>query len=170
AFPPTIPSTGEGGFQSAALKMLFNPPSAFYTIAAGLTQPILDGFRLRGVLEQTKARQQELLELYRKSVVSGFVDVDRALIAVQESARREVMQRQAVVAARRAFDISETRFREGTIDLVTVLITQQTLFQAEDVLAQARLLRLQAVVSLFQALGGGWAKVAPEALLTNEAA
>jgi outer membrane protein TolC len=61
-----------------------------------------------------------------------------------------------VASSRRAFEISETRLREGAVDLVTVLNTQQTLFQAEDTLAQARLARLQAVVGLFQALGGGW--------------
>ncbi|HEV2000771.1 MAG TPA: TolC family protein, partial [Xanthobacteraceae bacterium] len=55
-----------------------------------------------------------------------------------------------------AFNFAETRLREGTVDLVTVLTTQQTLFQAEDLLAQARLARLQAIVSLYQALGGGW--------------
>jgi outer membrane protein TolC len=52
--------------------------------------------------------------------------------------------------------------REGTVDLITVLITQQALFQAQDVLAQAQLSRLQAVVSLFQALGGGWQKPAKD--------
>ena len=59
-------------------------------------------------------------------------------------------------ASRRAFSISEQRLREGTIDLITVLNTQQTLYQAQDALAQARLARLQAIVSLYQALGGGW--------------
>jgi outer membrane protein TolC len=61
-----------------------------------------------------------------------------------------------VRAAREAFNLSEQRLREGTVDLVTVLTTQQTLFQAQDTLAQVRFARLQAVVSLFQALGGGW--------------
>ena len=75
---------------------------------------------------------------------------------MQQTARRERLQREVVRSSRRAFEISETRLREGTVDLVTVLNTQQTLFQAEDNLAQARLARLQAVVSLFQALGGGW--------------
>ena len=65
-------------------------------------------------------------------------------------------RRGARQVTRRAFEIYETRLREGTVDLVTVLQTQQTLFQAEDALAQVRLARLQAVISLFQALGGGW--------------
>jgi outer membrane protein, multidrug efflux system len=61
-----------------------------------------------------------------------------------------------VTSSRRAFDVSEQRLREGTIDLVTVLQTEQTLFTAEDALSQAQLARLQAIVSLYQALGGGW--------------
>jgi NodT family efflux transporter outer membrane factor (OMF) lipoprotein len=158
AFLPSIQLTGEGGYQSAVLKSLLRPESAFYNIAAGLTQPIFDGLRLQGQLDLQVGRRDELLQLYRKAIVNGFADVERALIAVQQTARRESLQREVVRSSRTAFDISETRLREGTIDLVTLLNTQQTLFQAQDVLAQAQFDRLNAVVALFEALGGGWQK------------
>lgn len=156
AFFPSIQLTGEFGYQSVLLKTLFMPQSAFYTMAGSLTQPIFDGFRLKGQFDLQKGRQDELLQAYRKSVISAFTDVDNALIAVQETAARERLQREVVANSRRAFELSEQRLREGTVDLTTVLSTQQTLFQAEDTLAQVRLARLLAVVSLFQALGGGW--------------
>jgi NodT family efflux transporter outer membrane factor (OMF) lipoprotein len=156
AMLPTITLTADGGYASAALRTLLRPESALFAAAAGLTQPIFDGWRLQGQLDLTRGRQDELLQLYRRSVVSAFGDVERALIAVQQSARRELLQREVVRASRTAFEISETRLREGAVDLVTVLNTQQSLFQADDALAQARLARLQAVVALFQALGGGW--------------
>jgi outer membrane protein TolC len=136
--------------------MLLRPESVFYNLAAGLTQPIFDGARLFGLLDLQRGRQDEFLQAYRKAVINAFADVDRALIAVQQTARRERLQREVVTSTRRAFEIAETRLREGTVDLITVLNTQQALFQAQDTLAQARLLRLQAVVGLFQALGGGW--------------
>jgi outer membrane protein TolC len=158
AFLPSIQLTGEGGYQSAVLKSLLRPESAFYNIAAGLTQPIFDGLRLQGQLDQAVGRQDELLQLYRKAIINGFADVERALIAVQQTALRERLQREVVRSSRTAFDISETRLREGTIDLVTLLNTQQTLFQAQDVLAQDQFDRLNAVVALFEALGGGWQK------------
>ena len=88
--------------------------------------------RLQGQLDFQVGRQDELLQLYRKAIVNGFADVERALIAVQQTARRERLQREVVRSSRTAFDISETRLREGTIDLVTLLKTQQTLFQAQD--------------------------------------
>ena len=156
AMLPSITLTGEGGYASAALRTLVRPESAFFTLAGGLIQPLLDGWRLQGQLDFERARQEELLQLYRRAVVSAFGDVERALIAMQQSARREQLQREVVRSSRRAFEISDTRLREGAVDLVTVLNTQQSLFQAEDNLHQARLARLQAVVAMFQALGGGW--------------
>jgi multidrug efflux system outer membrane protein len=156
AFFPSITLTGQGGYATGALKLLFTPQSALYQIAANLTQPIFDGFTLEGQLEQAQGRQLELLQLYRKAIVSAFGDVEIALIAVQDSVERERLQQQVVDSSQRAFDISDTRLREGTIDLVTLLIVQQTLFQSQDTLATARLERFQAVLSLFQALGGSW--------------
>jgi NodT family efflux transporter outer membrane factor (OMF) lipoprotein len=161
AMLPSIQLTGEGGWASAALRTLIRPESAFWTLTAGLVQPLLDGWRLQGQLDLQRGRQEEALQLYRRAVVSAFGDVERALIAVQQSARREVLQREVVRSSRRAFEISETRLREGAVDLITVLNTQQSLFVAEDNLHQARLARLQAVVSLFVALGGGW-PIAPK--------
>ncbi len=156
AFFPSISLTGQGGFQSSALRLLFTPEAAFYQVAGNLAQPIFDGGRLQGQLELEEGRQQEALQNYRRSVVSAFGDVERALIAIADTAERERLQRVVVTSSRRAFDIAETRLREGTFDLVTVLQTQQTLFQAQDNLAEARLARLQAVLSLYQALGGSW--------------
>ena len=155
-FLPSITLTGEGGYQSAILKTLLRPESAFYTLTAGLTQPIFEGGRLLGNLDLQKGRQDELLQNYRKSVISAFSDVETALINVRQTALRERLQRAVVDSSRRAFDISEQRLREGTIDLVTVLQTQQTLYTALDTLVVARLAHIQAIVSLYQALGGGW--------------
>jgi NodT family efflux transporter outer membrane factor (OMF) lipoprotein len=155
-FLPSITLTGEGGYQSAILKTLLRPESAFYTLAAGLTQPIFEGGRLLGNLDLQKGRQDELLQNYRKAVISGFADVENALDAIRQTAQRERLQREVVTSSRRAFDIAEQRLREGTVDLVTVLQTQQTLYQADDALVQARLAHVLAIVSLYQALGGGW--------------
>jgi outer membrane protein TolC len=153
---PSITLTGEGGYQSAILRTLLRPESAFYTATAGLLQPIFDGGRLLGNLDVQKGKQDELLQTYRKSVISAFADVENALDSIRQNAEREKLQRDVVTSSRRAFDIAEQRLREGTVDLVTVLQTQQTLYQAEDALAQARLAHVQAIVSLYQALGGGW--------------
>jgi NodT family efflux transporter outer membrane factor (OMF) lipoprotein len=155
-FFPSIQLTGQGGYQSAALVSLFQPHAAFFSLVGGVTQPIFDGGRILGNFKYTKAQQDELLQTYRKTVVSAFADVDNALVAIRQTTERLRLQREVLAASRRAFELSEQQLRAGTADIVTVLNTQLTLFQAEDSLSQAQLARLQAIVSLYQALGGGW--------------
>jgi NodT family efflux transporter outer membrane factor (OMF) lipoprotein len=155
-FFPSIQLTGQGGYQSAALASLFTPQSAFFTMAAGLTQPIFDAGRIQANFDLQKAAQDEMLQTYRKTVISAFADVDTALVALRQTTERLRLQRMVVASSRRAFELSERQLRAGTADIVTVLNTQLTLFQAEDSLAQAQLARLLAAISLYQALGGGW--------------
>jgi NodT family efflux transporter outer membrane factor (OMF) lipoprotein len=155
-FLPSITLTAEGGYESAVLKTLLRPESALYSVAAGLLQPVFEGGRLTGNLELQRGRQEELLNAYRKAVISGFSDVETALANIRLTAERERLQGAVITSAREAFNVSEQRFREGTLDLVTVLQTQQTLYTAEDALVVARLAHVQAVLSLYQALGGGW--------------
>jgi NodT family efflux transporter outer membrane factor (OMF) lipoprotein len=162
AFFPTLTLTAQGGVQASVFKWLSQPEAAAWQAAAGLTQPIFDGGLLQGQLDQQKGRQDELLQIYRKAIIQAFADVDSALAATRQLAIRERLQTEVVASSRRAFTIAEQRLREGTVDIITVLTTQQTLFQAQDTLATVRLLRLQATVALFQALGGGWGATVAE--------
>jgi outer membrane protein, multidrug efflux system len=155
-FFPSIQLTGQGGYQSSALSSLFQPHAAFFSMVGSLTQPIFDGGRILGNFEFTKARQDELLQTYRKTVVQSFADVDNALVSIRQTTIRLRLQREVVASSLRAFQLAEQQLRAGTADIVTVLNTQLTLFQAEDSLWQAQLARLLAIVSLYQALGGGW--------------
>ena len=155
-FFPSIQLTGAGGYQSSSLVSLFQPHAAFFNVVGSLTQPIFDGGRILGNFEFTKAKQDELLQAYRKTVVSAFADVDNALVSIRESTEKLRLQREVVAASRRAFQLAEQQLQAGTADIVTVLNTQVALFQAEDALSQAQLARLLAIVSLYQALGGGW--------------
>ena len=161
AFFPTITLTGNLGFQSVTLANLIRPEAIAASLAQGLTQPIFNGGNLEGQLQLAKGREVELIEAYRKAIVTALSEVENALIAVRQTARHENLQLAAVAAANRAYQITQERLREGTIDVVTLLNTQLTLFQAQDQLVQTRLQRLQATVSLYQALGGGWTRDIP---------
>jgi NodT family efflux transporter outer membrane factor (OMF) lipoprotein len=161
AFFPNITLTGTLGLRSAALNSLFGPGAWFYTAAASLTQPIFDGGVLLGTFELQKGLQAQTLQVYRKTILSAFSNVEQSLIAVQQTSAQERIQENVVKASRRAFTLSEQQMNSGTVNMVTLLQVEQTLFTAEDQLAQDRLARLLAAVSLFQALGGGWPPVTP---------
>ncbi|MET0536394.1 MAG: efflux transporter outer membrane subunit [Xanthobacteraceae bacterium] len=156
AFFPTISLSAQGGYDATVFRLLLTPQTAFYNVAVNISQPIFDGLRLQGNLELQQGRQFEFLKAYCQSILAGFRDVEIALIAIDDEAKRERLLSVAVASSRRAFALAETRLREGVADLVVVLQTQQTLFTNEDALVLSRLARLQAVLSLYQALGGSW--------------
>ena len=104
-----------------------------------------------------KGRQDELLADYKLAVVTAFSDVDRALTALKLYAEEEQLTRESLTASRRALQLSEERLRQGVLDVVTLLQTEQTLFTTQDTLVQVRLLRLTEAVALYQALGGAYA-------------
>jgi NodT family efflux transporter outer membrane factor (OMF) lipoprotein len=156
AFFPDIQLTADGGVATAALSSLFGAASPFYTISAALTQPIFEGGRLEGQLEFSQARYDELVQNYRKSVVSAFSDTEDALAATQFTRLQQQRQQDAVDRARRAYTISTAQLRAGTVNLLTVLNTENSLFPAEEALVQAKLAQVEASVSLIKALGGGW--------------
>ena len=153
---PTVTLTASGGFQSLALESLLQPGSAIFTLASAVTQPIFRGGALIGQVRLSEAQARELLADYRQAILSALQDTEDAVVALRQSTEQERLQAEAVRAAERAYALSEEQLRVGTIDLVTLLNTQQTLFNARNQLVTAQLARLQAAVALFRALGGGW--------------
>lgn len=156
AFFPQIGLTGSAGFASTALSHIFNPSSFVWDIGASLLETIFNGGLHAAQSDLAKAREKELIATYRSTVLNAFSDTESALGQVSSLADQQRLTEEQVSAAAEAFRISELQYREGVTDLLSVLQTQQTLFTAQDTLVQIKLARLQAVVSLYQALGGGW--------------
>lgn len=156
AMLPNVQLAGKLGLQSLTLQNLLRPEAALASLASSITQPIFDGGNLQGQLDSNRAVQEQLLLAYRKSIISAFADVENALAAVRLQSQHEQLQSEAVKSSRRAYDINTKILKEGTIDLVNLLNSEQSLFNAQDALVQIRLAKFQAYVSLTQALGGGW--------------
>jgi multidrug efflux system outer membrane protein len=153
---PDIQLTAGGGYESTALAGLLSPANQVYSVAAGLTQPIFHGGALRAQVAFSKARYTELLTTYHKTVLTAFSNVEDALVATQQTAELQKRQQEAVTTAKRAFEFAERQMSAGTVNILTVLNTENALFSAQDQLVQDNFLRLQALVDLFTALGGGW--------------
>jgi len=156
ALLPSISLTGSAGLASNALINFLNAPTAALALGASLLQPIFDGGRLSAQVDVAASGERELVEAYRKSILAALADVEGALAAGGRTADQEALQAQVVEQARIALRLAEIRYREGVDDLLILLDAQRTQFQALDQLAQIRLSRLQASISLFKALGGGW--------------
>jgi NodT family efflux transporter outer membrane factor (OMF) lipoprotein len=153
---PTIELTASGGYESSVLSSLVNPVNRVYALSGGLTQPIFHGGALRGELAFTRARYTELASTYHKTVLTALSNVEGALVAARQTADQQERQADAVAKAKRAYEFAQIQMSAGTVNILTVLNTENALFSAQDTLVQVQYSHLQALVDLFTALGGGW--------------
>lgn len=164
ALLPSLSLSAGGGVSSGALLSLADSTRSL-SLGVSLAQSLFDGGRRQIAVESQRVQREVLVQTYAGAVRTALKEVDDALgNAVRY--RRQYDAQQAVVAqARRALELSELRFREGSDTLLTLLDAQRTLFSAQDSLAQVQQSRLTAAADLYRVLGGGWQ--APDATLAR---
>lgn len=155
-FLPSIQLTASGGVSSAALAAITGPGTLLASLTSQLTQTLFDNGAKSGTLGEARARYQELAADYTKTLLQALSDVEAALAATTLDAEQERLQRAAVQTAQTSADIARAQLAAGTVDIVSVLNTETTLFNDQDSLSQIRISRFTALVSLYKALGGGW--------------
>jgi multidrug efflux system outer membrane protein len=156
---PSLTLTAAGGVQNPALNAAIASLSGVgptLNLGASLVQPVFDGGRLRAARAEAAAKEQESAASYRAAIVKALVDVENSLSAIQHIDAARDFQQDSLAQSERAFEGARLRYREGYGDFLTMLDAQRTLYAARDQYIQYRLARLQALVSLCKALGGGW--------------
>ncbi len=165
---PTLRLTGAYGGQSFELSDLLKAPFRFWTIGLGVTEPIFAAGRYAARVDQARARTDEQVASYQKTVETAFREVSDALTNVSESSAAEGEVNTQVEAARRTLRLSRSRYQQGYAGYLDVLDATRTANSAELLLVQNRQSRLNYSVDLIKALGGGWSD--QEASVSGQAA
>jgi NodT family efflux transporter outer membrane factor (OMF) lipoprotein len=153
---PQITLNATGGSVAYEIGQLFRSGNAFWTIAAGVTQPIFDGATLLHRKRAAEATYDQAAAQYRSTVIAAFQNVADALQAL----RFDADALQEAVNAERAADsslaIARRQVEIGDVSNLALLAAEQTYQEALINLVQARANRYADTAALFQALGGGW--------------
>jgi NodT family efflux transporter outer membrane factor (OMF) lipoprotein len=156
---PSLNLTASGGVQNPAMNAaVITLAGTGWSLTAGATlmQTIFDAGRRRAAIQEATAKQEELVAKYHGSILAALLDVENALAAIHYLELQKEPQQRNVDQSERAFQGAQLRFREGAGEYLVVLESQRTLFAARDQLSQYKLARLQALLGLCKALGGGW--------------
>lgn len=130
--------------------------TGLWSIAAGLTVPILDRTRLMAQLRVTEAQGRGAVISYEQTVQNAFGESENALVRLSANRRRIGQLESAEFEARRAYDIGIKGYRAGLTDLTTVVQSEQSWLQARAARDAGRLALLVGTVTAVRALGGGW--------------
>ena len=160
-FFPDVSLSGSVSLQALQLSNLNQLAAVTYAIGPQITIPLFEGGQLEGTLQLRKAAQRAAAISYESTVLTAFHQVDNALTAYDQEQNTLAALRLDVRESRIALNLSEQRYREGLGDYLQVLTAEQSLLRAEQSAAQAVETISTDLVTLYQALGGGWEKQEP---------
>lgn len=154
---PSISLTGTLGTMSSSMANLFvGGPAGMWNYGASATVPLLDFGRTWYRVKDAEAQKQGAIAVYRKTVQTAFKDLRVALTQQREADAIVSSYKLQVDNMTRATDLARLQYENGYTDYLTVLDSERQLFTAEMQLATALRDRLNAVVAVCMALGGGW--------------
>jgi len=155
-FYPALTLTASGGLSSLQLKDFFNN-SVFYNLVGGLTQPIFAKGQNKARLTTAQAQQQQAFYTFQQTLLTSGQEVSNALYAYQTAIEKETTRAKQIASLTKAVDFTQELLRYSSATNYTdVLTSEQSLLAAQLSGVSDKLQKLQAVVNLYRALGGGW--------------
>jgi outer membrane protein, multidrug efflux system len=156
AFFPSILLTGSYGTASTQLSGLFKQGSTAWTFSPQISLPIFAGGANVASLDLAKVQKNILVVQYEQAIQSGFREVADALAGRATLDSQVAADTALVQASSESFRLSNMRFTGGVDNYLGVLDSQRLLYTAQQSLVSVKLARLQNLVNLYKALGGGW--------------
>ncbi|OMQ07794.1 efflux transporter outer membrane subunit [[Flexibacter] sp. ATCC 35103] len=155
-FYPSLTLTASGGFSNLQLTDFFTN-SVFYSLIGGLTQPLFNQGLNKARLTTAQSRQVQALNNFQQSLLVAGQEVSNALYAYEMAVEKEDSREKQIEALTKAVDFTQQLLEYSSATNYTdVLTSEQNLLAAQLSGVNDNLQKLQAVVDLYRALGGGW--------------
>lgn len=155
-FYPALTLTASGGLSTLQLKDFFSQ-SIFYNLVGGLTQPIFAKGQNKARLKTAQAQQQIAFYAFQQVLLTSGSEVSNALYSYQTAVDKESTRAKQIASLTKAVDFTQELLRYSSATNYTdVLTSEQSLLAAQLSGVSDQLQKLQAVVNLYRALGGGW--------------
>lgn len=155
-FYPSLTLTASGGFQSVELDQLFNTGSLFANVIGGLAQPILNGRRIKTQYEAAQAQQEQALIQFKFALLNAGKEVSDALSSIDAAEEKIDIKEKENDAYQLASEYSQELLNNGFGNYLEVLTAQERALSSNLDMINAKNARMQAIIDLYEALGGGW--------------
>lgn len=155
AFYPGITLSGSAGWTNNGGGVIFNPGSWLMNAVASLTQPLFNRGANIANLKVAKAQQEEAVLSFQQSILNAGKEVNDALIQWQTAQGRIDIGMRQIETLQEAVRKTELLMRYSSTNYLEVLTAQQSLFAAELTQVQDTFDKIQGVINLYHALGGG---------------
>ena len=156
SFYPTITLSGTAGWTNSGGKGIVNPAKFLASAVGSLVQPLFNRGALIANLKISKMKQEQALISFEQSLLKAGNEVSNALSNYQSYTIQEAAQAKRVAELEKAVESTNFLFSHGnTTSYLETLTAQQSLLSAKLSLISNKFDKVQATISLYQALGGG---------------
>ena len=154
-FYPNITISGTGAFTNNGGGMITNPGKWLLSAVGSLVQPIFAHGQLVAGLKVAKAKQEQAYNTWQNAVLSAGSEVSNALVLYNSSKEKSELEAKQVESLKKNVEYAKLLFNDGSATYLEVITAQQSLLNAELSKVQDDFYKMQAVVNLYYALGGG---------------
>ena len=154
---PSLSLTGSLGLASDDLSGFFSSDNKTWGLSAGLIAPVFNAGRNKRRVEVELARTEQALLNYEQTVLQALQEVEDSLVSVHTYKREVLARKSQQKAAASAAMLSRARYNGGVTSYLEVLESERSLFRAELLASSTHREQLVAYITLYKALGGGWA-------------
>lgn len=156
-FYPSVRLTAGVGLNAFdATHLIQTPQSLLYSVAGDLLAPLINRNAIKAAYANANARQLQAVYDYERTVLNAYVEVVNQLSNISNLSRSYDLRQQQVDALSSSITISTNLFRSARADYMEVLLTQRDALESRFELVETRKQQMNAMVNVYQALGGGW--------------
>ena len=154
-FYPSITISGSGAFTNSSGAGIVNPGKWLLSAVGSLVQPLFMNGQLIAGLKVAKAEQEQAYNTWQNAVLQAGNEVSNALVLYNTSDERSRLEQKQVAALRRAVEDTKMLYHDRSSNYLEVITAETNLLNAELTKVADDFYKMQAVVNLYQALGGG---------------
>ncbi len=156
-FYPSLNISASIGLQAFNTEYLITSPSSLlYTLGGSLLQPLVNRNAIKATYLSANSKQIQAIYDYEQTILKAYIEVANQMSNISNLEKSFDLQRQQVQALTQSTDISIQLFKSARADYMEVLLTQRDALESKFELIETKKKQLNAVVNLYQALGGGW--------------
>jgi NodT family efflux transporter outer membrane factor (OMF) lipoprotein len=156
-FYPQFMITGGFGFEAFnASYLMKTPESMIYALTGGLMQPLVNRNGIKANYYSANSKQVQAMYNYERTILRAYIEVANQLSNIDNLKRSYDLRAKQVAALNRSIQISTGLFKSARADYMEVLMTQRDALEARFELVETKKEQMNAMVNVYQALGGGW--------------
>ncbi len=156
-FYPSLRITLGTGFQAFNLAYLIkSPQSLLYSLAGDLVAPLINRNAIKANFYTANSKQIQAAYNYERTILNAYIEVTNQLSNIDNLDKSYNLKTQQVEALNQSIEISTGLFKAARADYMEVLLTQRDAIEAKFDLVETKMMQMNAMISIYRALGGGW--------------